>query len=54
MTGADLHLPAADPPAGTVTLESYQRGSTGGPDRITVPNWRSDRHMITVMFDDFG
>ncbi|GLZ12995.1 lipase [Actinomadura sp. NBRC 104425] len=54
MSGVDLFMPASPQGAGSVTLETGQRGGDGLTDRITVPNWPSDTHTVTVYFDDFS
>ncbi|HEX2317344.1 MAG TPA: alpha/beta fold hydrolase [Thermomonospora sp.] len=51
MTAVDLHIPAAEPPNGTVTLTTTQRGG-GAPVRLVIPNWSSATHTVTVNFND--
>ena len=53
ISGTDLFVPAANPPAKTVTLTSQQRGSDGRPQVVNVPNWPSDAHRISVGFNDY-
>ncbi|REE95800.1 alpha/beta fold hydrolase [Thermomonospora umbrina] len=51
MTAVDLHVPATEPPAGSVTLTTTQRGG-GTPVRLVVPDWSSATHTVTVNFND--
>ena len=51
-SGADVYLPAADPPDGTITLTSYPRGDRNKPQVLNVPNWRSSDHFISIIFSD--
>jgi pimeloyl-ACP methyl ester carboxylesterase len=53
ITGVDLSVRGSDPPAGVVRLVARQRGGSGRPDVVTVPNWSSANHRITVQFDDY-
>lgn len=52
-TGIDVFMPAAEQPDGTVTLTSTPRGDSGRQQIIAVPNWPSDNHRVTVIFNDF-
>ncbi|TYB92572.1 alpha/beta hydrolase [Micromonospora sp. WP24] len=51
MTGMDVFIPAAPAHLGLVSIAVEPRG--GGLDVITVPNWRSSEHRVTVNVDDF-
>lgn len=51
-TGADLYMPAADPPDGTISIVSWSRGMPGDSRAvINLPNWASSNHRISVNFD---
>jgi hypothetical protein len=52
ITGADVYVPGATPPNGTITYELQSRGA--GPVRtLKVPNWESGGHTITIQWNDF-
>jgi pimeloyl-ACP methyl ester carboxylesterase len=52
ITGADVYVPGASPPNGTITYELRSRGA--GPVRtLKVPNWESGQHTITIQLNDF-
>ncbi|MEV6368552.1 alpha/beta hydrolase [Micromonospora musae] len=51
MTGMDVFIPAASAHLGLVSIAVDPRG--GGLDVVTVPNWRSSEHRVTVNVDDF-
>jgi len=53
LTGADLYIPAANPPNGTISLVLTPRGGGGKTQVINVPNWVSSKDRISVQFDDF-
>jgi Alpha/beta hydrolase domain/Lipase C-terminal domain/Lipase (class 2) len=51
-TGADVFMPAASPPRGTVSVELASRG--GGKDRtVNFPNFASSTDRVTVQLNDF-
>jgi pimeloyl-ACP methyl ester carboxylesterase len=50
--GVDLFIPGADPPNGTISVVLYPRGG-GRMQMITVPNWASSGHSITIGFNDY-
>ena len=52
LTGVDVHVPASDPPDGTVTIESTPRTDGDLTDRFAVRNWPSDEHRVSVRFPD--
>lgn len=52
-TGVDVYMPAADPIDGTITFRSTPRADAAHVQVINVPNWASDRHRISVMFNDY-
>jgi len=51
-TGADLYLPAADPPDDTIRLVMMPRGSGGKWQMLNVRNWISSEHVIVPQFND--
>jgi pimeloyl-ACP methyl ester carboxylesterase len=53
ISGADLYIPAADPPNGTIPLVLTPRGGGGQTQVINVPNWVSSKDRIAVQFNDF-
>ena len=53
ITGVDLFVPAANPPAGVVRLASRQRGANGATDVVNVPNWPSSTDRVSVQFNDY-
>ncbi len=52
-TGVDVFMPAAEPTDGTVSFVNAPRGDTSRLQTISVPNWRSSEHRVTVTFNDF-
>jgi len=52
-TGVDLWMPATDPPDGMITFTNEPRGDTTRPQTINVPNWASDKHRISIQFNDY-
>lgn len=52
LTGVDLHVPAADPPDGTIPIAGTPRDGDGLQRDLAVPNWASDEHRITVSLPD--
>jgi hypothetical protein len=53
ITGVDLYVPASDPPTRTVRLVMVPRGGDGAKEVIAVPAWSSDKHRVSVQFDDY-
>jgi pimeloyl-ACP methyl ester carboxylesterase len=53
LTGADLYIPAANPPNRAVPLVLTSRGGGGETQVINVPNWVSTKDRISVQFNDF-
>jgi hypothetical protein len=53
ISGADLYIPAANPPNGTIPLVLTPRGGGGATQVINVPNWVSSKDRIAVQFNDF-
>jgi hypothetical protein len=53
-TTCDLFMPASDPPDGTITFTNVPRGEAGKPQVLRVPNWASEGHLITLMFNDYA
>lgn len=52
-SAADLYIPAADPPGGTISLVLTPRGGGGQTQEINVPTWVSSKHFIGIQFNDF-
>ena len=52
-TTADVFMPAADPPTGTITFKNVPRGDSSKPQVLNVPNWASSGHLISLMFSDY-
>jgi pimeloyl-ACP methyl ester carboxylesterase len=52
--GIDVFMPATEPPDGTITITNVPRGNTEKPQVMSVPNWQSSKHSISVMFADFA
>jgi hypothetical protein len=53
ISGADLYIPAANPPTGTISMILTPRGGDGKTQVINVPNWVSIKDRISVQFNDF-
>jgi pimeloyl-ACP methyl ester carboxylesterase len=53
ISGADLYIPAANPPNGTIPLVLTPRGGGGKTQVINVPNWASTKDRIAVQFNDY-
>jgi hypothetical protein len=53
LSGADLYIPASDPPNATVSLILTPRGGSGATQVINVPNWSSTTDRMSVQFNDF-
>jgi len=53
ISGADLYIPAANPPDGTIPLVLTPRGGGGQTQVINVPNWASSKDRMSVQFNDF-
>lgn len=51
--GADVYMPAAGPPDGTITFRSLPRGDTARAQVLNTPNWASDAHRISVNLNDY-
>jgi pimeloyl-ACP methyl ester carboxylesterase len=54
ITGGDVFLPATTPPDGTIRIETVQRGGTGEPEVVNIPNWPSSTHHVSVMLRDWS
>lgn len=52
-TGVDVFMPASDPPDGTISITNMPRGDLAKPQKLNVPNWRSNGHVISLMFTDY-
>jgi pimeloyl-ACP methyl ester carboxylesterase len=52
-TGVDIFMPATDPPDGVITIANAPRGDTTRPQVINIPNWASDAHATSVVFNDY-
>jgi poly(3-hydroxybutyrate) depolymerase len=53
ITGVDLFVKAANPPDDAVRVEVRQRGCSGRPDVINVPNFASSQHRMSLQFNDY-
>jgi len=53
ISGADLYMPASDPPDGTISLVLTPRGGGGKTQVINIPNWASSKDRTAVQFNDF-
>ena len=53
-TGLDVYVPASDPPNATISVTNIQRGETGKPQVLNMPNFASDKHTLMVSFADFA
>ena len=53
-SGADVFMPAATPPDGTVTLRSVPRDATDRVQEINVANWASSTDRMAVEFNDYA
>jgi hypothetical protein len=55
ISGADVYLPAATPPRGTIQFTLTPRGGGKGcaVERLNVPNWSSATDHMSVQFRDF-
>jgi len=51
--GADVYMPAAEPPDGTITFSIIPRGDVFRPQVVNTPNWTSDRHRISINANDY-
>jgi dienelactone hydrolase len=52
ISGTDIYIPSSPTAAGTVVVESHQRGGLQ-THRFGFPNFQSDKNMVTLNFDDF-
>lgn len=52
-TGVDVYMPAANPPSGRIVVANAPRGDTTRMQTITVANWPSSSHRISVEFNDY-
>jgi pimeloyl-ACP methyl ester carboxylesterase len=53
-TGVDVYMPAFIPnPNGYIEVANTPRGNTARIQRISVPNWASSGHRISVEFNDY-
>lgn len=52
-SGVDIYMPASSPTDGTITIISTPRGMTDKKQTFNVPNWASDKHKISLVFNDF-
>lgn len=53
LTGVDLFIPAEDPPKNRVRIALTPRGGNGLMQVINIPNWPSDYHRVSILFNDF-
>jgi pimeloyl-ACP methyl ester carboxylesterase len=53
-SGVDVYLPAGrGRPDGVITVTNYPRGDRRRAQVLSVPNWPSSRHAISVVFTDY-
>lgn len=52
-TGIDVFMPAAQPPDGSIRVTNLPRGDADAPQVLSVPNWASSEHVVTVVFSDY-
>jgi len=52
LTGMDVFVPAADPPDHSIRVAMTARAGDGSTEAITVPNWESTGHHISIQFPD--
>ena len=52
-TGVDVFMPATDPSDGAITIRNVPRGDTTSPQVLSIPNWASDGHATSVVFNDY-
>ncbi|MDQ7809372.1 alpha/beta hydrolase domain-containing protein [Amycolatopsis sp. A133] len=53
LTGVDAYLPAQPDAASAIRVTEVARGTGGGSRTISLPNWPSDQHSVTVQFKDY-
>jgi pimeloyl-ACP methyl ester carboxylesterase len=53
-TGLDVFAPAAEQPDGTITVTNHPRGDAGKPQVLTMPNWASSKHNLSLNFADYA
>jgi pimeloyl-ACP methyl ester carboxylesterase len=51
--GADVYMPAAEPPDGTISFRSLPRGDSEHAQILNTPNWASVAHRISVNLNDY-
>jgi pimeloyl-ACP methyl ester carboxylesterase len=52
-TGVDVFMPATDPPDGVVTFRNLPRGDATRAQVLNIPNWASEGHATSVVFNDY-
>jgi pimeloyl-ACP methyl ester carboxylesterase len=52
LTGADLYIPAADPPDGTTSVVATPRRGDG-PEAVCIPNFASTNDRSSVVFNSY-
>lgn len=52
-SGVDIWMPATDPPDGVISFTNEPRGDGTKPQTINLPNWASDKHRISIQFNDY-
>ncbi|MFH9612679.1 hypothetical protein [Streptomyces pratensis] len=53
LTATDLSLPADAQARGAIPVTQTMRGAGGVSETITVANWPSDRHTVSLLFKDY-
>ncbi|TML91850.1 MAG: alpha/beta hydrolase [Actinobacteria bacterium] len=53
ISGADVSLPASDPPDRTIQIAATPRGGGGTVENLNVPNWASSTNFTSIQLRDF-
>jgi len=53
LTGVDNYMASSPNGKGTIDVEATMRGNQGHAETISVPNWPSDTHTVSVFFRDY-
>ncbi len=51
-SGIDVFMPASADAGGTITVTNIPRGDTSRAQTISIPNWPSSGHAVSVVFTD--
>lgn len=52
-TGIDVFMPASQPPDGIIRVTNWPRGHSDAAQVLSVPNWASSDHVVTLVFSDY-